>query len=593
MDRKTWIAIALCIVGLVLWQWYYNKTYGPYLEQQRHAEAARRAAETARSADAASAEPAPAVAEAAPLPTPPLRPAAIEARSETLSAERQADFEFSNDTGGIQTARLLLHLGENEQSIALNGDRAMPIGAIGTVPGLAIGGFEMRADRAGREVVFTRRLDNGLDVEKRFTVPAAGDPGSPYVVNMALTFRNPGTLEITQPPYFISTGSAAPIHARDMPIYTRFNWLRGGKLDRIDVNRFNASSIPLIGIKTREATDLYQNEAGDIAWAAVTSQYFCTIVTPEQSDGVSVWAKRFTIPNGAAKVYGIQGGLGMPGFTLPSDASLSRTFQIYAGPKDLKRLEKLGHREQAVMDFGMFGFVSKFLLQAMNFLHGVFRSYALAIIVLTLLIKTALWPLQNKATTSMKKMAALSPKMTELREKYKDDPTRMNEELMKLYRDYGVNPFSGCLPMLIQIPIFFGFYAMLGTAIQLRNSPFLWVHDLSQPDTVAVIHLLGWNVPINVLPLVMAGTMVWQMTITPKTGDAAQQRILMFMPIIFVVFAYNFASALSLYWTTQNLFSIVQLYLTRNKPLPELEKKSVVAKREATAVKKKKRKKRP
>jgi YidC/Oxa1 family membrane protein insertase len=156
----------------------------------------------------------------------------------------------------------------------------------------------------------------------------------------------------------------------------------------------------------------------------------------------------------------------------------------------------------------------------------------------------------------------------------------MNEELMKLYRDYGVNPLSGCLPMLIQIPIFFGFYSMLGSAIELRNSSFFWIHDLSQPDTIG--HVLG--LPINVLPIFMAGTMVWQMAITPKSGDAAQQRMMMFMPLIFLAFAYNYASALSLYWTTQNLFSIVQLYLTRNQPLPKLEK---VARPAATGKRKK------
>jgi YidC/Oxa1 family membrane protein insertase len=165
--------------------------------------------------------------------------------------------------------------------------------------------------------------------------------------------------------------------------------------------------------------------------------------------------------------------------------------------------------------------------------------------------------------------------MAELREKYKDDPTRMNQELMKLYKEYGVNPFGGCFPMLIQIPIFFGFYSMLGTAIELRNSSFLWVHDLSQPDTVG--HFLGF--PVNILPLLMAGTMLWQMSLTPKTGDAAQQRMFMFMPVIFILFAYNYASALSLYWTTQNLISVGQLYLTRNQPLPVLEKKSAVQKK--------------
>jgi YidC/Oxa1 family membrane protein insertase len=216
----------------------------------------------------------------------------------------------------------------------------------------------------------------------------------------------------------------------------------------------------------------------------------------------------------------------------------------------------------------MFRIVSEFLLSWMHRLKGWLGSYALAIIVLTLIIKTGLWPLQNIATRSMKRMQLLQPKMTALKDNYKDDPTRMNQEVMKLYKEYRVNPLSGCLPMLIQIPIFFGFYSMLGSAIELRNSGFLWVNDLSQPDTV--FHLAG--IPVNILPLCMAGTMFWQMAISPKSGDPTQQRVFMFMPLMFVFFCYNFASALALYWTVQNLFSIVQLYATRNQPLPVLEK---------------------
>ena len=168
----------------------------------------------------------------------------------------------------------------------------------------------------------------------------------------------------------------------------------------------------------------------------------------------------------------------------------------------------------------------------------------------------------------MKRMQLLTPKMTELRERYKDDPTKMNEELMKLYREYGVNPFGGCLPMLVQIPIFFGFYSMLGSAIELRNSHFLWIHDLSQPDTIT--HIAGF--PINLLPILMGGTMLWQMSLSPKSGDPSQQRVMYFMPVIFLTFCYNYASGLALYWTTQNLFSIVQLYWTRNQPVAKLQK---------------------
>lgn len=572
MDRKTWLAVGLSILGIVLWQWYYSATYGPYLKQQEEARRKQQeeavAATSAATPDAApQATPAP----AAPAPTP---APAIPARTESLTIEGKnasAKFEFNNDAGGIASAILLMHLGEDREAITLNKNPQVPIGALATDPATPLGGFQMEIDRENSQAIFTKTEGDGLQIEKRFILPKPDSKEAPYALQLEVTFKNPTTYPISRPAYYVSTGSMAPVHQNDLPTYTRFDWERDSKMTGIDVNWFNAGTIPLTGIEIRGARPIYAETASNVEWAAVASQYFCTVVACEGGQsGTAVWARRFPVEGAKSSrpVYGVQGALGLPGFTIEPGGTVTQKFEIYAGPKELSRLAALGHGEDAILNFGWFGFVSKFLLWAMNGLYGLVGSYAAAIILLTLLIKTALWPIQNKATNSMRRMSLLSPKMAELREKYKDDPTKMNEELMKLYKDYGINPFSGCLPMLIQIPIFFGFYAMLGSAIQLRNSEFLWIHDLSQPDTVA--HILGF--PLNVLPLLMAGTMVWQMAITPKTGDPSQQRIMMLMPVIFVVFAYNYASALSLYWTTQNLFSIVQLYLTRNRPLPKLEK---------------------
>jgi YidC/Oxa1 family membrane protein insertase len=490
---------------------------------------------------------------------------------------------FSNDVGGIERAILLLHLGEKEQAIFLNGNRALPIGAIGFEPGKVVGGFDMEIAADG--AIFRKTDERGIEITKRFVLPAS-DAANPYLVRLAVEFKNAGERAVTRPAYFVSAGGAAPVHATDMPFYTKFLWMHEGKVSAIDVNWFNPGGIPFLGIEWRGPRSLFLEQRPEAAWAAVTSQYFCTILTADKGGGDAAWSARFdTRKLNNAPVFGIQGALGMPAVELAAGEVSSQSFSIYAGPKDLALLRSLRGGQDAALDFGMFGFISEFLLWAMNSLHSATGSYAIAIILLTLIIKSLLWPVQNKATNEMRKMAALSPKMTELREKYQDDPQKLNEEMMKMYREYGVNPFSGCFPMLIQIPIFFGFYAMLGSAIELRNSSFLWVRDLSQPDTI--FHVLG--LPINLLPIVMAGTMVWQMAISPKSGDKVQQRIFYFMPIIFLVFCYNYASALALYWTTQNIFSIVQLYLTRNKPLPELEKKSVIAKREAAAQKKKKR----
>ncbi|MEI6494381.1 MAG: membrane protein insertase YidC, partial [Verrucomicrobiota bacterium] len=543
MDRKAWIAITLSVVGLVAWQWYVGK----YITPAQQAAAAAAAAPPAGSAPGPTASPsgnAPAPAAtatpgAAIQPSTPPRQV-MTARAESLSAPG-AEFVFNNDSGGIEQVILLMHQGENQQSVSLNRDRGMPIGALGFTPGEVFGGFEMNADRAKGEVTFSKTAADGLEITKRFVLPPASEKNLLYIVNLEVSFRNPGKSELQVPAFFVGTGGAAPIHQSDLPMYTRFDWSSAGKMTTIDVNWFSASTIPLIGIQTRGERPLYQESKPDVQWAAVASQYFCTIVT-SKDPSASVWARRFdTKKQNNTPVFGIQGGVGQVGFPLAPGATITKSFEIYAGPKELARLRKIGGNQDAVLNFGMFGFISEFLLWAMNSLHGWLGSYAAAIIVLTLIIKSGLWPIQNKATNEMRKMSALSPKMTALKEKYKDDPQKMNEETMKLYREYGVNPFSGCIPMFIQIPIFFGFYSMLGTAIELRNSSFFWIHDLSQPDTIG--HFLGF--PINLLPLIMSLTMVWQMVITPKSGDAAQQRILYFMPIIFLTFAYNYASGLA------------------------------------------------
>jgi YidC/Oxa1 family membrane protein insertase len=247
--------------------------------------------------------------------------------------------------------------------------------------------------------------------------------------------------------------------------------------------------------------------------------------------------------------------------------AITRGFQIYAGPREYRRLRLLDHKESDVLDYGTFlgiptGPFSRLLLNSMNWLQAnITHSYPLAIVLLTLIVKGLLWPLQNKANKSMKKMSALQPQMKELQEKFKDDPPRFQQEMGKMWKKAGVNPLSGCWPVFIQIPIFIGFYNMLGKAVELRHHGFWWVTDLSAPDTVG--HLFGF--PINPLPLLMAVTMLLQMKLAPQGGDPAQRKILMFMPLIFIFMCYDFASALALYWSVQNIISIVQLLINRNK----------------------------
>src|SRR5262249_6916507 len=180
-------------------------------------------------------------------------------------------------------------------------------------------------------------------------------------------------------------------------------------------------------------------------------------------------------------------------------------------------------------------------------------------------IKLVFWPLTTASTRSMKRMAELQPQMKALQEKYKDDPAKMNQKLMEFMKQHKVSPLGGCLPMLLQIAVFFGFYRMLQSAIELRGASFLWACDLSQSDTVWLIPIL--NFPVNPMPLLMGATMLWQARLTPPSPgmDPIQQKIMKYMPLMFMVFLYNFSAGLTLYWTVQNLLTIAQMKVTRAK----------------------------
>jgi YidC/Oxa1 family membrane protein insertase len=282
--------------------------------------------------------------------------------------------------------------------------------------------------------------------------------------------------------------------------------------------------------------------------------------------------------------FGIQTGFLYPEQILMPGESLEHWYDLFAGPKEYRTLDRLGatleNEVDRVMGFGgFFGFFAKALLLSMNGLHAMGLSYGLAIVAITIVIKALFWPLTQVSTRSMRRMQKLQPEMKALQEKYKDDPRKMNERLMAFMKEHRINPAAGCLPILIQIPVFFGFYRMLQSAIELRGAQFLWAFDLSQPDTIFVIPGLGF--PVNPLPIIMGLTQFWQMRITPPSPgmDPVQQKIFQFMPLMFLFILYNFSSGLTLYWTVQNLLTIAQMKLTKSTGEPDPKSTPAHAKR--------------
>ena len=205
------------------------------------------------------------------------------------------------------------------------------------------------------------------------------------------------------------------------------------------------------------------------------------------------------------------------------------------------------------MDFysGLFGVM---LVHSLNFFYRLIPNYGVAIVLVTIALKIIFWPIQAKSIQSMKAMQKFQPLMNKLREKYKDDPQKLNTEMMKLYKEHKINPFSGCLPMLVQLPVLIAFYRVLLNAIALRGASFLWIHDLSQPDTIFSVA----GLPINPLPLAMTAGTFFQQKLTPTGGDPQQQKMMMFMPVMMLFFFYKLAAGLTLYYTLQQLLSVLQ-----------------------------------
>jgi YidC/Oxa1 family membrane protein insertase len=570
MDRTAWIVVALCVIGLVVWEIYLAKQMAP--RPAPVSVAPGRASPTAAPAIVAPSPLATPVAEATPSSSP------TPSFAEKIETLRNSDVELrlTNRGGGIKEVVLLKQIAEKGQPVVLNSDQSSPIGAILEQPSAPMLP-EFTASAQSESVQFERTTPEQVAIRKKFFFEKAPENKDNYVIEMDVDLENRGDKVYQSGGYFVALGSAAPIHPRDYPSYTRLVWCVGGRPKAIDVGWFGSSS-GFLGLGQRAARPYFQENIAGAEWVAVSNQFFTTLMAPLTAKATGVWGRRFDIDRGPElKLPGIEGALGLPAFELQPGQTYSARFEIYAGPKLYHRLAQLPHNEAEVMDFGLFKIVCQFLLNFMNLLHSWLHDYGLAILALTTIIKLTLWPIQNKANRSMRQMAALSPKVQELRDKYKDDPTRMNQEMMKLYKQYGINPVGGCLPMMIQIPIFFGLFKMLGQAVELRNAQFLWVKDLSQPDTIAHLPLLGW--PINIIPLCMAATQIWLMAMTPKTGDPTQRRVMMFTPLIFLFICYNFAAALALYYTAQNLFSILQFYQNKRQPVPTLEKVAPAGKR--------------
>jgi YidC/Oxa1 family membrane protein insertase len=302
--------------------------------------------------------------------------------------------------------------------------------------------------------------------------------------------------------------------------------------------------------------------SGKIDWAGYTSQYFMTAVMPKTPVDARI---KLSYANDIAANRFVQK---MDRLDPGKQGQYDYTY--YMGPKSYKLLSGYDNSLKKAINFGWFDIIAKPLLITMNTIHDFIPNYGIAIILLTILIKLVFWPLGTKSYKSMNEMKKVQPLMMELREKYKDDKQRMNQEVMGLYKTYKVNPASGCLPLLVQMPIFFALYRMLYQAIELRHAPFFgWISDLSAPDRLfhfdVAIPLMDAPAGIPVLTLLMGASFLLQQKMTPTAGDPMQAKMMMLMPIFMTVLFINFPAGLVLYMFVNNIISMGQQYYTQKK----------------------------
>jgi YidC/Oxa1 family membrane protein insertase len=574
-DRKTWVVLAIC--GALLAANLYFSGQARIAEEQKRAQAA--ALQPVAAPDPASPKTASGELTVEPPPPP--------TEEETFILENdKVAFTLTNIGGGVKYAdfKTEFEVGSKSTRVRANRYGAGPIGGLAnadtSLENVAYA-YKVEDSIPGKKAVFIAKLPSGLVAKKTFSLNEGEEAGAPYLLNFELQLQNTAGISVNLNQWSVFMGESAPTYQAEVAQQTGFFWHEDNTMHFEDGSSFAGGMFSTAKPSQTSASQL------PVAYAGVTNQFFATVLRPREAAVTDVWARptQVTLPGGGKSVTSVRAGLKLPSVTLNPNEPKTLSYLIFIGPKHNNMLRKMdkhwGSGWGDVMQYGWFGVVSRTLNLVLNTYHnlldGFVKNWAwgLAIIFLTITVRAVIWPLHAKSTHTMKRMSKLQPEIAKLKEKYPEDPNKLNSEMMGLYKKYGINPLGGCLPMLIQIPIFFGFYRMLQYAVELRGQGFLWVNDLSQPDTLGYVA----GVPINLLPIVMAITSFFQIKMTPMTGDKMQQNIMKLMPLMFFFFCYNFASALALYWTTQNIFSIGQTWLMNKIPEPELKARPVSSKK--------------
>jgi YidC/Oxa1 family membrane protein insertase len=398
-------------------------------------------------------------------------------------------------------------------------------------------------DSAGeRSLVLTNRLPSGIEIIKTLRFQSGS-----YQINMTVDVHNTSEQPLQGAP-FLRVTSRPFSQASDRFLFTGPALYLENDLQEIKTD------------KLREGAQTY---TGLIKWAAYEDPYFINAILPANPEQQTV---RLSLREEDKVSLLVTEATAL----IPPQGRIQYEYTAYIGPKKMSILKEVGNDLAAIVDFGWFDLLAKPMLYLLNFFYGFVHNYGIAIILVTVVVKLLFWPITHKGMKSMKTMQKLQPKMAKLREKHGNDRERLNQEMIKLYQTYKINPLGGCLPMLLQIPVFFALYKVLLQTIELRHAPFmLWINDLSAPDRL----YLGFDLPylggLPVLTLLMGASMFLQQKMMPTSMDPMQAKVMLFLPVIFTFLFVNFASGLVLYWFVNNLLSMAQQHVINRQAAAE------------------------
>jgi YidC/Oxa1 family membrane protein insertase len=396
------------------------------------------------------------------------------------------------------------------------------------------------------EIIFSRTLENGLKVLKRLTFTS-----DQYNINLEVEVQNNSSKEITNQMGLewigqIELVKLAKEENKDYGL--KYSFLRNQTVEKKEFGRSATSGcMPSCGTHSTTIEPFETSVKGDIKWFSFGGEYFTALLIPPPS-------KEITLSVKGTEKHLLKADVINPPISIPPHEKVNTQYQIYLGPKDEDLLKRLGVGAEKLVDFGWFTIIAKPLLWFLKLTNKVTGNFGIDIIILSILIKIIFIPLTQISMKSMKEMQKVQPEMARLKEQYKNDKARLQQEIMLLYKRRKINPMSGCLPMLIQIPVFIALYNALQYTIEMRHAPFfLWIKDLAAKD------------PIYITPLIMGATMVIQQKMTPTAADPTQAKMFMLMPVMFTFLFLNFPSGLVIYWLINNVLSIAHQYYMNKK----------------------------